>query len=110
MKKQVNGKLVDLTQEELDEFKAQCVRNKDEGYKQARIDAYGDWRPQLEALYDDVASGMFGDLAKKGKFASLIDSVKLTCPKEQKPEVEDWDALDEITKEVFGLKEEVRDA
>lgn len=36
---------------------------------------------QLEHLYDDIQTGLFGEAAKTGKFCSYVESVKAAYPK-----------------------------
>jgi hypothetical protein len=55
-----------------------------EGFQQlpelARLNAYKPGE-QLNALYDDIQAGLFGEAAKTGKFCSYVESVKAAYPK-----------------------------
>lgn len=103
MKKMVSGQLVDLTEAEEQKFREDAIRQRDEGYKEERRAGYPDWHLQLEALYDDIQAGAFGDNAKRGQFSQAVDAVKARIPKQRPIVVEDAENLDPITKEVYGL-------
>jgi hypothetical protein len=45
-----------------------------------RMRAYGIGE-QLNALYDDIQAGLFGEEAKTGQFCSYVESVKQAYPK-----------------------------
>jgi hypothetical protein len=45
-----------------------------------RMRAYGIGE-QLNALYDDIQAGLFGEAAKTGQFCAYVESVKQAYPK-----------------------------
>jgi hypothetical protein len=45
-----------------------------------RLDEYSNIGQQLNLLYDDIQSGMFGEAAKSGKFAQHVSLIKQKYP------------------------------
>ena len=50
-------------------------------YSRNREAEYGNWKDQLNLLYDDIKSGNLGN----GKWVQMIDAVKAKYPKPEEP-------------------------
>jgi len=51
-------------------------------YARNRESDYGDWKDQLNLLYDDIKSGNL----KNGQWVQMVESVKAKHPKPERPE------------------------
>lgn len=51
-------------------------------YKAKRVNAYPqEWRDQLEMLWKDIDSGVFGEAAKAGSWYQLLKKIRDDFPK-----------------------------
>lgn len=50
-------------------------------YKRARIEQYGEISNQLDMIFKDIDSGLFGENAKNGSFYNHIKTIKDSIPK-----------------------------
>lgn len=69
-----------------------------------RVVAYGDPGEQLSMLYKDIDAGLFGDVAKEGKFYQHVKNVKDNQPAVQ---YEDVEVTDEMTGETSIVRQKV---
>ena len=80
--KQVNSERLEFEKADYDqaiEDRAQAkLDQQDNGYKRARLDAYGSWNDQLDLLYHDMTAGK-GD--KTGEWYKAVKKVKDDNPK-----------------------------
>jgi hypothetical protein len=82
MKAQVNNEVREFTDAEYDQAIEDLAQSKldeqDNGYKRSRLDSYGSWNDQLDALWHDIDQGK---LDKTGSWYKAVKKVKDDNPK-----------------------------
>jgi hypothetical protein len=82
MKAQVNNQVREFTDAEYDQAIEDLAQSKldeqNNGYKRSRLESYGSWNEQLDALWHDIDQGK---LDKTGSWYKAVKKVKDDNPK-----------------------------
>lgn len=70
--KMVDGKIVECTKDEIEEYKERYRFLRYHQVKMERKQSYPPYNDIIDCLYNDIEAGLMGDLAKNGQFYQKI--------------------------------------